>query len=596
MKRAQEKSAAHTKLCLHPQRYQVSDEEDSQARIERTVECHDGRHVKAIAQRTRDDELRAAGRERSGERCESGVALNQDRGRLGGNPRWSPENRGTHDAQEKERDRRFHGTRIPRGASPERVVAFSRGARHNRSMLEQQVRDTIDRFRMIPCGSRIVAAVSGGLDSVVLLRILHGLADELGFSITVAHLDHALRVDSVEDATFVKELGAELGLPVVTERIDVGAVATSRRMGIEEAAREARYAFLDRTAGGIGAGRVALGHTADDQAETILFRLARGTGLEGLRGMDAVSGKIIRPLLYTSRADVRGYAESHGLRWREDATNLDLRFSRNRIRQRVLPELRAVNPEADKALQRAGTLADEALDAVAYLVADLWPKLGPREESGRVELSRAALAALPESVQAFVLREGFRRARGTLRGLERAHVLAARQLVTQAAPTAALDVPQARVDVIADRVLIRGELPIIESAHAWSVSLPLGHTVLPEQRLAVDVSVEPLSRRGEIPEADEWTELADADSISFPLTLRTRLEGDRFSPLGMDRDVRLKDFLINQRIPRAQRAVLPLLYDQEKLVWVVGVRLSERVKVNRSTTRVLRMRVVRSNP
>lgn len=449
---------------------------------------------------------------------------------------------------------------------------------------------------MIPHGSRIVAAVSGGLDSVVLLRILHGLAEDLGFSITVAHLDHALRVDSVGDATFVKELGAELSLPVVAERSDVGALATSKRMGIEETAREARRAFLDRTARDVGAERIALGHTADDQAETILFRLARGTGLEGLRGMAAVSGKIIRPLLYTSRADVRGYAENQSLRWREDATNLDLRFSRNRIRQRVLPELRAVNPEAAEALQRAGTLADEALDALAYLVADLWPKLDPIEESGRVELSRAALAALPESVQAFVLREGFRRARGTLRGLERAHVVAARQLVAQSAPTAALDLPQARVDVIANRVLIRGELPIIEPAQAWSVTLPLGHTVLPEQRLAVDVSVEPLSRRGEVPEADEWTELADADSISFPLTLRTRLEGDRFSPLGMNRDVRLKDFLINQRIPRAERAMLPLLCDQEKLVWVVGIRLSERAKIDRSTTRVLRMRVVRSDP
>jgi tRNA(Ile)-lysidine synthase len=111
----------------------------------------------------------------------------------------------------------------------------------------------------------------------------------------------------------------------------------------------------------------------------------------------------------------------------------------------------------------------------------------------------------------------------------------------------------------------------------------------------VHVSVEPLARRGEVPEADEWTELADADRISFPLVLRTRREGDRFSPLGMGRDVRLKSFLINQRIPREERDRLPLLCDQEKVVWVVGVRLSEHVKVNRSTTHVLRMRVVRSD-
>jgi len=598
VKRAQEKRAACANLRLHAQREDVPNEEDSQAQIERAVGSHENRDVDAVAHGTGDREPRVVRRERAAERRRAGIFLNKDGGRLGGDPgrRSAAEGREPSEANQEERDHPPHAHRIPCPVAEERVVAFSRGGRHNRSMLGRQTRDTIERFGMIPRGARVVAAVSGGLDSVVLLRILYGLADELGFSIVVAHLDHALRADSAGDAAFVRELAAELGLAVAIERIDVGALAESKRMGIEEAAREARHAFLDDTARHLGAERIALGHTADDQAETILFRLARGTGLEGLRGMDAVSGRIVRPLLYTSRASVRSYAESHGLRWREDATNLDLRFSRNRIRQRVLPELRAINPEAVEALQRAGNLADEALDGVAYLVAGLWPKLEPVEEPGRVELSRAALAALPDSVQAFVLREALRRVRGTLRGLERPHVLAARQLVAESAPTRALDLPQARVDVLADRLVIRSHAPVAEPTQAWSVALPLGHTVLREQRLTVDVSVESLTRRGEVPEADEWTELADADRISFPLVLRTRMEGDRFSPLGMGRDVRLKDFLINQRIPRTERGVLPLLCDQEKVVWVVGIRLSERAKIDRSTTRVLRMRVVRSEP
>ncbi|MDD4903124.1 MAG: tRNA lysidine(34) synthetase TilS [Candidatus Bipolaricaulis sp.] len=483
---------------------------------------------------------------------------------------------------------------IPRRAGRGRVVAFSREDRHNRTMMERRVRETIERYGMIPRGSRVLAAVSGGLDSVTLVSILHRLAEELGFSIVVAHLDHALRSGSAADAAFVVDLGGRMGLPVVAERIDVGALAQSERIGIEEAAREARHDFLDRAAREAAAERVALGHTADDQAETILFRLARGTGLEGLRGMDAMSGKLIRPLLHVTRADVRRYAEAQGLSWREDPSNVDLRFSRNRIRQHVLPELRTINPEAAGALQRTGRLAGEALDALGYLVSSLWPALGASVEPGRVEWSRDAFTRLPESVQAFVLREAIRRARGTLRGIARAHIVAARLLIAQPAATAALDLPQARVAVSGDRVLLRGEVPAAEPASSWSTALSLGRTVLPELRLTIELSVESLARRGEVPEADEGTELADADRVAFPLTLRTRQEGDRFAPLGMGHDIRLKDFFINQRIPRAARDRLPLLCDQEKVIWVVGVRLSERVKVNRSTTRVLRMRVARS--
>ena len=183
-------------------------------------------------------------------------------------------------------------------------------------MLDERVREIIERYGMIPRGGRVVVAVSGGLDSVVLLSVLHRLAASLDASLVVAHLDHGLRPESAADAAFVAELCGGLGIPVVTERVDVGALAESHRAGIEEAAREARHAFLDRVAREVSAERVALGHTADDQAETILFRLARGTGLEGLRGMDPVSERLIRPLLSVSRVDVRSYAEAQGLRWR----------------------------------------------------------------------------------------------------------------------------------------------------------------------------------------------------------------------------------------------------------------------------------------
>jgi len=452
-------------------------------------------------------------------------------------------------------------------------------------MLLADVRRTILRFQMMARGDRVVVAVSGGSDSMALLYALVGLRDELGIDLVVAHLDHGLRPTSGDDARFVCHTATGLNLEVVCERRNVAELAAERRRGIEETARDARRAFLNCVADEQGATRIALGHTADDQAETVLFRLARGTGWNGLSGMSPVDGRWVRPLLAIRRDDARRFLVERGLSWCEDATNADVAFARNRIRARVLPELAAVNPEVVRAVARHADLAREARGLERYVTALVWPGVCRQETPGVVELSRADVTALPRSVQAVVLREAARRARGDLREISRAHIAAARHLAARGAGE--LDLPRLSFAVSASAIRFAARRSALDRP-AWTAALPLGRTKLEEPGLVVDVAVKP---RDEVDAAaGPWSEMADADCVRFPLTARGRRAGDTFRPLGMDTDVRLKSFLINARVPCERRDRLLLVCDREKIVWVAGVRLSQEVRLRDSTRRVLVLR------
>jgi tRNA(Ile)-lysidine synthase len=456
-------------------------------------------------------------------------------------------------------------------------------------MLLEAVRGTVARYSMIGRGDRVVVAVSGGADSMALLFALHALSPDLHCELAVAHLDHGLRPTSAADARFVEEQAARLGLPVMSERCDVRSEAAARRQGIEEAARGARRAFLARVADEWGASRIALGHTADDQAETVLFRLARGTGWSGLCGMAPVSGSIIRPLLFLTRCEVREFAQAQQLPWREDETNCDVSFARNRIRERVLPELAAINPDAVRSVARFADVAGEMREVERYVVDRLWGDVCESESSGSLRLARTRVVALPPSVQSVVLREAMCRVRGDLRGLGRSHVAAARRLAGGEAERGELHLPRLRLLISRASIdfLARGRQ---SPAGPWLVPLSLGRTTLVASGLSVEIS---LVARDEVPTMSaesSWEEVADADAVRFPLVARGRRDGDRFAPLGMGRDVHLKSFLINARVPVVERGRLALVCDQEKIVWVAGVRLSDRVKLRDSTQRVLVMR------
>jgi tRNA(Ile)-lysidine synthase len=264
----------------------------------------------------------------------------------------------------------------------------------------------------VPPGATIVVGLSGGADSVALTDALAALRRRRGLRIVAAHLDHGLRPGSAEDAAFCADLCRSLDVPLHTARADVRSRAGREKGGIEQAARRERFAFLRRVAAEEGAAALAVAHTRDDQAETLLLRLLRGAGATGLAGMRPRSGDVVRPLLAVSRQEVLNYLRERGLEWREDPSNLDPAHRRNRVRHELLPYLEArFNPRVREALARtAALLADEA----AHVRAEAEALLGgiAREEEGALVLRRAFIAEAPTAVARAALRQALARAGG----------------------------------------------------------------------------------------------------------------------------------------------------------------------------------------
>ena len=313
--------------------------------------------------------------------------------------------------------------------------------------LIQQVRRTIRRHDLLPAGSRVLVGLSGGSDSVAVTRILLELAEHGGFTVAgLAHLNHGLRATAARDEAFCRELARRLGLPIAVDHAAVRDYAVAESLSIEDAARRLRYAFLERAAAEIGADRIAVGHTQDDQAETFLLKLMRGAGLRGLGGIYPQRGAVIRPLLDVTRDDLRAYLSSRAETWIEDETNEDLGNPRNRIRHRVLPELdRALEGSTRPAISRAAALIREDGQWLDALAEARFLSLARHAGDG-LEIDVHDLAETPQPIRRRVLLRAMRTVGGEREiGLD--HVEAV---------TALLSAAQGGVDVPGTRVELRG--------------------------------------------------------------------------------------------------------------------------------------------
>ncbi|MFO7638796.1 MAG: tRNA lysidine(34) synthetase TilS [bacterium] len=265
-------------------------------------------------------------------------------------------------------------------------------SRPGRVSLAGRCAETVAREGMLPRGSRVLVAVSGGADSVCLLELLRVLAPRLELVLSGFHLNHRLRPVAAEDEAFARELFERDGLALVVGRADVRGFARRHRLGIEEAGRELRYRHLSRQARRLGCDRVALGHTADDNLETMILNLLRGAGTAGLRGIPAVRGIFVRPLIDLGRQDIEDWLRARGAGWREDESNADERFARNLVRRRVVPALRELNPDPAAAGRRAARLLADEDDCLDRLAGEALARSALRARSG-TEIDVAALLA-----------------------------------------------------------------------------------------------------------------------------------------------------------------------------------------------------------
>lgn len=432
---------------------------------------------------------------------------------------------------------------------------------------------------MLAGGEAVLVAVSGGADSVALLLTLHRLAPTWRLTLQVAHVDHGLRPDSVRDAEFVVALGARLGLPVHVRRVDVAAGESP-----EAAARMARYRALEALADEIGADRIAVGHTADDQAETVLMRVLEGAGIAGLAGIPPGRGRIIRPLIAERRTALREWLAVLGEGWREDPTNADRRFFRNRLRHDVLPMLaERTGGDVVGALGRVAALAREAAVALDDAAAHELTLL-VRERDGGLELPRAALAALPAELGARVLRAAAVRlgVRAPLRAWAQRGL---RRILAEPPPRRPLALRGVRIEVSSGQVRVsRGAWPSLPER---PVPVP-GTVVLPEAGVALEAAIVP--GEGYAVPRGPFRVAFDADRLERPLVVRGRRRGDRL-PLLEGGERRVKSLLIAAKRPRWERGRVPLVQAGPDLVWVAGLRRGGAAPVTAATRRVLELRV-----
>lgn len=451
--------------------------------------------------------------------------------------------------------------------------------------LISRVEHTVRRQRLFRPGDTLVVGLSGGADSSALLDLLTKLPD-YNLHLIAAHLNHTLRgAESDADEEFCRELASRYAIPYESRRVDVTKMAADFRLNLEDAGRRARIEFLDEVRCIYGAAAVILAHHADDQAETVLMRLLRGSGMTGLSGMAHRNLRgYLRPLLDISRADIERYLLARGLSWREDASNSDTAYLRNRIRHQLLPLLEEYNPAIRSCLAATASILGDDETLLGELAARAFSG-SCRMEEGRVACGVGQLRELNPALRRRVLRHAFMQLTGTLVGVGLRHIDALCDLIDSGRPNSRLALPQgvAAVREYDRLLLIRADADIHDAAFELLIAEPGLYDLPHGGSIAVDASA-----TAPFP-TDPGTACFDLGNIPFPWLVRTFRPGDRIAPFGMSGRKKVKDIFIDRKIPFSERKRIPLLFCGDELVWVAGVCVSESCRIDTPSAAVVRV-------
>lgn len=505
-----------------------------------------------------------------------------------------------------------------RAAIQERRVEVIVSKERTAQAIEARVARDATKRQLWSSGATLTLAVSGGADSLCLLGVLLALR-EAGSALTpgrlvVAHLDHGMRgAASAEDAAWVADFAANLGLPCVVERIDVGELARSERRSVEEAARRARYAFLRRVASQESAERVCTGHTRDDQAETIIHHFVRGSGLAGLAGIAWLEGDLARPLLDLTHAETLAYCAARGWQPREDATNRDLRYTRNRIRHELLPLIETYNPNLRETLARNAALLAEDQRYLETHADAAWIERLASQFPDELTFGLEALRSQEPALRNRILARAISTLHGDEPGPEARHLALLDQLLAEGQTGAGLDMPGGLRATLGYDTLTFTRTPpevvtLLSPVDAQAIPLPIpGVVELPELGWRVrawrieqpagigDLTLPPPQEHPSFAhtgldaqrEQAEMRAFLDAEQTGEYLEVRAWRPGDRFRPLGMEREKKLQDFFADAKVPRDVRSRLPLVFGRDHLLWVAGLRIDDRARITPTTRSIL---------
>ncbi len=466
--------------------------------------------------------------------------------------------------------------------------------------MRTSVLEAIKKSGILTGNQTIVVGVSGGPDSVCLVHSLSQLRQSLGLRLHVAHLDHQLRgAESSNDAEYVSRLAKQLGLPATIESRDVRAYGIVHSSSLEEAAREVRYAFFTEVVRQAGAAAVAVGHTRDDDVETVLMHILRGTGTAGLRGLMPVNElrnaagtvTVIRPLLGVTRQETTQYCVEHGLEPRTDETNHSLSLFRNRVRLELLPLLRTYNPQIDEALSRISRIATDEIRFLDSEAKAVWGRIA-RVESGTVVLEKEPMRTLVPALRRHVLRLAVSEFVPGLKDIEAGHIDTLLEAIDAHAGRV-FQLPGGLLAVVErDRCLLgRDEAalcPFPPLEQEFPLKVP-GETVLPGWKVTTKILKHEDDRTGCFSGLSglALTACFDYDSIGSKISVRAVMDGDSFEPLGLGASKKVSRFMLDAGVPRIWRKRVPILVTPAHVAWVVGWRIDQRLRVADGTSTTL---------
>jgi tRNA(Ile)-lysidine synthase len=459
--------------------------------------------------------------------------------------------------------------------------------------------------------------------------VLETLRPTLDLTLTIAHLNHQLRgADSQADEAFVRTVAAQRQLPIFVESVDVAAMAAQRKQSLEEAARQLRYTFLGRVARQVGAAKIAVGHNADDQVETLLMHFLRGTGMAGLHGMLPLSDLaqlrldpqdhlpssilhaqrpsslfLIRPLLETSRREIEAYCLARRLEPRQDFSNQNTTFFRNRLRYELIPQLETYNPNIRQILQRTAKVMAAEAKFLQEQLALAWQTVIHSESAEKIEIDLTPWRKLPLALKRSTLRHAVQTLRRSLRDINFEHIETAVNLIEKGTVGAKATLPQGLMLTLGYHTFVIApenvpldspqlDQPHLRQAEPLALNLP-GVIPLPNTNWQLralflrpdQVQLDSLSQ------IDRWEAYLDAEMVGPQPVLRPRRPGDIFAPLGLGgHRQKVNEFMINKKIPAVWRQFVPLLVATGQILWVCGYSPDEHARLRPTTRHVLHLK------
>lgn len=450
-------------------------------------------------------------------------------------------------------------------------------------------KETIRRWNMLKKNDRVIVACSGGPDSVALLYLLNQIKEKYNLKLFVAHINHKLRgKESDKDEKFVKSLAQQLNLRYYAKSFDIKRIAKIEKLSIEECARKVRYDYLNKLASRIKANKIALGHNADDQAETVLMRLIRGAGGLGLSGIPAVSGKMIRPLLDLKREKIEEFLKGNKLLFRIDSSNLRRDYLRNRIRLELLPYLKKnYNPKIIETLNRTSSILSAQKDYLINETSKIFDKITKRDEK-KISLDLGKLFNYDLSLRREIVRLAIEKIGG---GVFRANFETVEKILDLAREKKNGRRIYINKSLLAEASSAHLNLHQVEKKkRALPIVFPgITSSIKFDLRLDSEI-IAKRNLKGKPYSDDPMTALLDWEKLKPPFVLRIAKTGDRFKPLGMKGSKSIKDFLTDLKVPRYEKERVLVLTSAGKIAWIPGYRIGDGFKVTESTKKVLKIK------